>query len=84
MNIKKIVCIILVIAFCIALCGCNRQAFDTTYNFNYAYIQLPNGECIEGKVSSWTDFEDGDQLQVKMDDGTTYLTHSSNVVLVHK
>lgn len=84
MNIKKIICIVLIIAFCVALCGCNKQVFDTTNTFNYAYIQLPNGEHVEGRVSSWNDFEDGDQLQVKMDDGTTYLTHASNVVLVHK
>ena len=40
-----------------------------------------NGEVVEGKVSSWTDFEDGDQIQVKID-GKTYLVHSSNVVLI--
>ena len=33
------------------------------------------------KVDSWNDYE-GDQLQVKIN-GTTYLAHSSNVVLWH-
>ena len=40
-----------------------------------------SGQVVEGKVSSWTDYEDGDQLQVKIN-GKTYLVHSSNVVLI--
>ena len=40
-----------------------------------------NGEIVEGKVSSWTDFEDGDQIQVKIN-GKSYLVHSSNIVLI--
>lgn len=65
------------------LCGCNKQIIDFTYSYNYAIIELPNGEVIEGKVSSWTDFEDGDQLQLVID-GVTYLVHSSNVVMMSK
>lgn len=63
------------------LSGCNKQVFDTTFKYNRAIIQLPNGTVIDGKVQSWTDFEDGDQIQVKID-GVTYLVHSSNVVLI--
>ena len=63
------------------LAGCNKQMVDLTYSYEYAIIGLPNGEVVEGKVSSWTDFEDGDQIQVKID-GKTYLVHSSNVVLI--
>lgn len=65
------------------LSGCNKQMVDLTYSYEYAIIGLPNGETVEGKVSSWTDFEDGDQIQVKID-GKTYLVHSSNVVLISK
>ena len=61
--------------------GCNKQMVDLTYSYEYAIIGLPNGEVVEGKVSSWTDFEDGDQIQVKIN-GKTYLVHSSNVVLI--
>lgn len=61
--------------------GCNKQMVDLTYSYERAILQLPNGEVIEGKVSSWTDFEDGDQIQVKID-GKTYLVHSSNIVLI--
>ena len=61
-------------------CG-NKSMFDTTYTFNRAIIELPNGKVIEGKVETWTDFEDGDQIQVKID-GTTYLVHAADVVLI--
>ena len=61
--------------------ACNYQMVDLTYNFDYAYIKLPNGDVIEGKVQAWRDYEDGDQLQVTIND-VTYLTHASNVCLV--
>ena len=78
---KKIICVILVIiSLVIVLSGCNKQIYDLTYKFDRAYIYLPNGEYVEGRVDSWLDFEDGDQIQVKID-GVTYLTHISNVVL---
>ena len=81
---KKLIAILLaaVLAVSIAvLAGCNKQMVDLTYSYEYAIIALPNGEVVEGKVSSWTDFEDGDQIQVKIN-GKTYLVHSSNVVLI--
>lgn len=61
-------------------CG-NYQMIDTTYRFDRAIISLPNGQIIEGKVDSWMDYEDGDQIQVKIN-GVTYLVHSSDVVLI--
>lgn len=63
------------------LSGCNKQLVDLTYSYNRAIISLPNGEVIDGKVTSWTDFEDGDQIQVKID-GKSYLVHSANIVLI--
>lgn len=80
---KKILAICLVIIFALICAGCNKQVVDLKYHFNYAIIGLPNGDVVEGKVQSWTDFEDGDQIQVKID-GTTYLVHSSNVVLMDR
>lgn len=82
---KKIVCILLVLVVCILLIGCgyNKQVVDLEYKFNYAIIFLPNGEKIEGKVSSWNDYDESDMLQVKID-GITYLTHSSNIILEHR
>ena len=79
---KKLLCIILILAmiFAFSACGYNRQIIDLDYKFNYAIIFLPDGNRIEGKVTSWTDFEQSDMIQLKID-GVTYLTHSSNVIL---
>ena len=78
---SKILCAFL-IAVVFVLTACNYQVIDLQYNFNYVYIQLQNGELIEGKVESWTDYEDGEQLQVTID-GVTYLTNSYNCTLVY-
>ena len=80
---KKILCLFLVVLLVCSLCiGCgNRQIFDTTYSFEYAYVALPNGETVEGPLSSWKDFNDSDVIQVVIN-GKTYLTHYENVVLV--
>ena len=83
---KKILAVLLavvVLAGILTLAGCNKQMVDLTYSYEYAIIALPNGEIVEGKVTSWTDFEDGDQIQVKIE-GKTYLVHSSNIVLISK
>ena len=64
--------------------GCtptNYQAVDTTWSFERAVIFLPDGEKIEGAVTRWKDFQESDMLQVTID-GKTYLTHSSNVILI--
>lgn len=77
---KKIICVLLVLVMVFSLVACNRQILDVTYEFDRAIIELPNGEIIEGKITSWRDFE-GDQLQVKID-GKTYLVHSSDIVMI--
>lgn len=59
----------------------NKQLIDLNYNFDYAIIELPNGEVVEGKVETWNDYEDGEQIQVKIN-GKTYLTNSYNCVLI--
>ncbi len=79
---KKLICIILVLVVCLSIvaCGYNRQLVDLDYKFNYAIIFLPDGNHIEGKVTSWRDFDQSDMIQLKID-GVTYMTHSSNVIL---
>ena len=72
-----------VIAMLLTMTGCNKQMVDTTYKFDEAIIKLPNGEIVNGDVNSWIDFPDGDQIQVKVN-GVTYLTHTSNVVLINR
>ena len=80
---KKILSAVLLIVFTLMLTGCNYDVIDTTYRYERAVIELPDGEIIDGKVQSWRDYEDGDQIQVKID-GVTYLVHSSDVVLITK
>lgn len=75
--------VLLVLVTAVCLTGCNRQIVDLNYKFDRAQIAMPDGSYIEGRVDSWTDFEDGDQLQVTID-GVTYLTSSNNVVLMSK
>lgn len=80
---KKIGAFLLAVALCVSLAACgNRRLLDTTYTYDRAIISLPNGEVVDGKIQSWLDYEDGDQIQVVVD-GKTYLVHSSNIVLIN-
>lgn len=78
---RKFAITIVTILLAMSLSGCNKQVVDLTYSYERAIISLPNGEVVDGKVQSWTDYEDGDQIQVKIN-GVTYLVHSSQVVLI--
>jgi uncharacterized lipoprotein NlpE involved in copper resistance len=79
---KKLLAAILALGMALSLAGCgNRQMIDLTYSYKYAIISLPNGEIVEGKVDSWKDFEDGDQLQITVDD-VTYLVHATDAALM--
>ena len=79
---KMLALMAMLILAVLALTGCgNMTVLDTTYRFDRAQILMPDGSVVEGKVQGWTDYEDGDQLQVRID-GVTYLTHSTNVVLI--
>lgn len=83
---KRFICVLLIMvivcALCFALNGCgNRQIFDTTWTFERAIIFLPDGEKIDGPITSWNDYEGSDMIQVRIKD-KVYLTHSSNVILI--
>ena len=78
---NKRLLLLVVVLMSLLLAGCNKQLIDTTYSFDRAIISLPNGEIVEGKVQSWKDFDDGDQVQVKINE-KTYLVHTMNVVLI--
>lgn len=63
------------------LSGCGNKAFiDTTFTFNYVQFSLPNGEVVEGRLVRWNDY-DGEQIQLVMEDGNTYLVSSFNAIL---
>lgn len=80
---KKLRVLAVILLFIFTLTGCNYQLTDMKYPFNYAYISLPNGECIEGPIDRcWTD-NDCDQIQVEID-GVVYLTGTTRCVLIYK
>lgn len=73
---------LIVLPVLLMLSGCgNMSVIDSTWSFERAIIFLPNGEKIEGPVTSWNDYDGSDMIQVRIDD-TVYLTHSSNVVMI--
>ena len=81
---KKIVIVFLATIAALTLNSCgNRDIIDTVYTYDWAIIQMPNGEIVEGEVQSWKDYKDGDQIQVKID-GKTYLVHANNICLIAK
>jgi hypothetical protein len=77
---KKFLVIFLVLLVVLSMVACNKQIIDTTWSYERAILELPNGDIIEGEVSSWNDYE-GDQIQVKID-GKQYLVYSSDIVLI--
>ena len=83
--IKKIALLLTTIVMVLSLCACgNKILLDTTYTFDEAIIRLPDGTVISGEVTTWTDYEDGDSLQITLKDGNTCLVHASNAVLISK
>ena len=81
--IGLILAVVLVVSLLLTLASCgNKQIFDTTYKFDYALVQFPDGTCEKIEIKSWTDYEDGEQIQITSKDGKTYLVNSVNCVLV--
>ena len=79
---RKVSAVVLPVMLLLSGCGFNKQVIDTTYSFESAIVQLPDGTIVVGELDSWTDFQDGDCVQVTID-GKTYLVHSSNAALIH-
>ena len=74
--------LLLTLPLILSSCG-NKDMFDTVYTYNYAIIQLPNGEIVEGEVDQWRDYE-GEQIQVKMKNGDIYLASTYNITLIQR
>lgn len=58
-----------------------ETGIDVHQEFTKAYLTDLNGKTQIFTISSWRDFDNGDQLQFTTTDGVTYLTHSSRIVL---
>ena len=80
---KKIIILVITLALLLTLVGCNYEMIDTAFKFDYAIVAFPDGSVEKIKIQSWTDY-DGEQLQIKAEDGTVYLVSSFNCVLVRE
>lgn len=49
-----------------------------------AYIRMPNGEVIEATNVTYDYRRDNDFMVVRLEDGTQYFTHGTNVCIVKK
>lgn len=82
-NIKIIAAALIMLISLFSLAGCgNRQIIDLTYTYHTALIDMLDGTVKEIEIASWTDYRDGDQIQIKDIDGNTYLVHSSRCILM--
>lgn len=62
------------------LSGCNMQVIDTTWKYDYAYVNVGD-ETIKCELSSWKDYDSSDMIQVRCKDGRSFLGHSSSIIL---
>jgi len=58
-----------------------NTGIDVKQEFTRAYLLLPDNSMRVLKVKSWNDYEYSDHLQFTTEDGRTYLTHASRVIL---
>ena len=80
-KIILIVMMLIVGLVTFSACGNRQVGIDTAQSFNKAYIKLGD-EWQTITVKAWRDFDNGDEIQVVASDGTVYLTHYSNMILV--
>lgn len=82
---KKKALAVMLFAMIISFTGCgNKDMFDTNYTYNRAIIDLQNGEFVDVEVKQWTDYDDGEQIQIISTDGTVYLVSSYNCTLIRE
>ena len=60
--------------------GYNKQIFDFNYEYTNAYVKIGD-EWKDIEIKSWTDYEDGEQLQIILKDGTVMLVSSYTCIL---
>ena len=77
---KKIFILYLIATTLLFATACNKQIIDLNYEFDHAYCKIGD-EYFDLEIKSWTDYEDGEQLQIKLKDGTVLLVASYNCIL---
>ena len=84
-KVKIVILVVLAIVtmFVVSSCGNRQVGIDTNQSFSRAWVKLGNN-MVEMHIKAWRDFREGDEIQITAEDGTVYLTHYSNVVLMSK
>ena len=76
---KKILSLILMFLTVLLLSGCNKQIVDFKYQFKKVHI-IQEKKCYE--IEKWKDYQNSDQIQVKIKDYGYCLFHSNQIILV--
>lgn len=87
--IKKFGVAVLIAMAMISLYARNKDMWDTNYTFDAAicYSDFDGdgvGEWKTFEINNWTDYSDGDLIQIKTKDGDVYLFHASNCTLINR
>lgn len=80
-KLKLIAASISLVFLTTVLAGCNKDFWQTDFEFTKVIIKLPNGEIVEGEVEEWTSYHKKSMVKVKIKGGKQYLGHSNNIVL---
>ena len=85
---KRIIALICAVALMLTIlvlcCSCgNMDMFDTNYTYDRAIVEFPGGDVKTLTIKQWTDYEDGEQIQIITPDGTVYLVSSFNCILIN-
>ena len=60
--------------------GCNYQVVDLNYSYTNAYVKIGE-EWKDLEIKSWRDYDDGEQIQITLKDGTVMLVSSYYCIL---
>ena len=64
----------------LSMVGCNYQFTDLNYNYTNAYVKIGE-EWKDLEIKSWRDYDDGEQIQITLKDGTVMLVSSYYCIL---
>ena len=79
---KKFVALgLILVLVCSLICSCNMTVFGTTHSFEEAVIFRADGEQ-RIKIKNWCEHGYGGIIQITLENGDVYLTHSSNIILI--
>lgn len=77
-NLLKVLNLFISMLLVVLCTSCNKQIFDLNYTYNKIHI-YESGKCYS--IESWTDYE-GEQIQVKLKDGSVVVISSISCILI--